>query len=212
MRTNWLFIPMIIYLSMLQNPAFAQVNTLDFFITQGLIHSPVLQDINNQVSSNMVDSLMVKAGRKPQVSYNGLAYYAPLINGIGYSEAITNISNLTSVVYVSQRIFNQKAIEAQYSKLGIQNRTLRISSKMTENDLKKAITLQYLSACSVSNDMAANKELLASSKDEELMLRQLVEKGLYKQVDYLSFMVELTKRKFLIYTSFVVCPIMLTNN
>jgi outer membrane protein TolC len=197
MRTNWLFIPMIIYLSMLQNPAFAQVNTLDFFITQGLIHSPVLQDINNQVSSNMVDSLMVKAGRKPQVSYNGLAYYAPLINGIGYSEAITNISNLTSVVYVSQRIFNQKAIEAQYSKLGIQNRTLRISSKMTENDLKKAITLQYLSACSVSNDMAANKELLASSKDEELMLRQLVEKGLYKQVDYLSFMVELTTQELL---------------
>jgi outer membrane protein TolC len=46
--------------------------------------------------------------------------------------------------------------------------------------------------------MAANKELLASSKDEELMLRQLVEKGLYKQVDYLSFMVELKAQELLV--------------
>ena len=127
----------------------------------------------------------------PQVSYNGLLYYAPVINGIGYSEVITNISNITSVAYVSQRIFNQKVIEAQYSKYAIQNQTLRISSKITENDLKKAITLQYLTACSVSNDIHFNRELLASSKDEELILKQLVEKGHYKQVDYYSFMVEL---------------------
>ena len=134
----------------------------------------------------------------PQVSYNGLLYYAPVINGIGYSEVITNISNITSVAYVSQRIFNQKAVDAQYSKLAIQNQSLRISSKITENDLKKAITLQYLTACSVSNDITFNKELLASSKNEELILKQLVEKGQYKLVDYYSFMVELKSQELLL--------------
>jgi hypothetical protein len=177
---------------------FAQENSLDFFINQGIAHSPVLKDIGNQVSSNMVDSLLVKAGKMPQVSYNGLLYYAPVINGIGYSEVITNISNITSVAYVSQRIFNQKVADAQYSKLAVQNQSLRISSKITENDLKKAITFQYLTACSVSNDITFNKELLASSKNEELILKQLVEKGQYKLVDYYSFMVELKSQELLL--------------
>lgn len=198
MKKNRFFPIILIYLSILQFPSFAQVKSLDFFIDQGLIHSPVLKDINNQVNSNLVDSLLVKAGQKPQVSYKGLLYYAPVINGIGYSEVITNISNISSVVYVSQRIFNQKTIEAQYSKSGIQNLALRISSKITENELRKVITLQYLSACSVSNDITFNRDLLSSSKDEELILRQLVEKGLYKQVDYLSFMVELKAQELLL--------------
>ena len=181
-----------------QLASLAQVNSLDFFINQGLVHSPVLKDIGNQVISNSVDSMLVRAGQMPQVSYNGLLYYAPVINGIGYSEVITNISNITSVAYVSQRIFNQKVVDAQYSKLAIENQVLRISSKITEKDLKKAITLQYLTACTVSNDIAFNGELLASSKNEELILKQLIEKGQYKLVDYYSFMVELKSQELLL--------------
>jgi outer membrane protein TolC len=178
--------------------SFSQDNTLAFFINQGLVHSPVLKDLSNQLNSNTIDSLLVKAVQKPQVSYSGLLYYAPVINGIGYSEVITNVSNITSVAYVSQRIFNQKVLEAQYSKLGLQNQTLRISSKISENDLKKAITMQYLTAYSVSNDISFNKELLSSSYDEEHILKQLVEKGQYKQVDYYSFMVELKAQELLL--------------
>jgi hypothetical protein len=198
MRMKRLFPIIFTYLSIFPFYSFAQVNMLDFYINQGLAHSPALKDLNNQLNTMAIDSLLVKAGQKPLVSFNTLLYYAPVINGIGYSEAITNISNLSSGVYVSQRILNQKTIEAQYSKLGLQNQTLRISSKITQNDLKKAITLQYLLTCSVSNDIAYNSELLASSKDEESILKQLVEKGLYKQVDYFSFMVELKAQELLI--------------
>jgi outer membrane protein TolC len=198
MKTKRLFPIILSFLSILQLSSIAQVSTLDFFINQGLIHSPLLKDINNQVSSTSTDSMLVKAGQKPHVSYQGLLYYAPVIYGIGYSDVITNISNITSVVYVSQRIFNQKNIEAQYSKFGIQNQSLRISSKITENDLRKAIALKYLTACSVMNDITFNQDLLTSSKDEELILKQLVEKGLYKQVDYFSFMIELKAQELLL--------------
>jgi hypothetical protein len=184
------FILALSFLMIHEHSSSGQGNNLEFFISQGIIHSPVLKDLANQAGSNSFDSLLIKAGQKPQVSFNGLLYYAPVINGIGYSDVITNISNITSVVYASQHIFNQKTIEAQYSKFGIQNQAIRISSKITENDLKKAITLLYLSACSVSNDISINTELLASAKDESLILKQLVEKGLYKQVDYNSFMLE----------------------
>jgi outer membrane protein TolC len=178
--------------------AVAQVSTLESYIEQGLRHSPVLKDLNNQVYSNSIDSLLIKAGQKPQVSLNGSLYYAPVIGGIGYSEALTDISHFSSVVYASQQIFNKKTIEARYSQIGIQNRALRVTSRITESELKKAITMQYLSACSVSNDLAFNRELLASSKDEELILKQLVEKGLYRQVDYLSFMVQLKGQEVLV--------------
>jgi outer membrane protein TolC len=198
MNKKLFFFLFLVSLVIFQLPSSAQVNSLDYFINQGLVHSPVLKDIGNQVNSNTVDSLLVKAGQKPQVSFNGLLYYAPVINGMGYSDVITNISNITSVAYASQRIFNQKVLEAQYSRIGIQNQALRISSRITEKDLKRAIATQYLTTCSVSSDITFNKELLASSKNEELILKQLVEKGQYKQVDYYTFMVELKAQELLV--------------
>jgi outer membrane protein TolC len=188
----------LICLTCLCQSSYAQVSNLDFFINHGLVHSPVLKDIHNQVSSNAIDSLLIKAGHKPQVSYNGLLYYAPVIHGIGYSEAITNLSNISSAVYVTQRIFNQKALETQYARIGLQNQALLISSKLTENDLKKAITLQYLSAWSVLSNILFSRELVTASKDEESVLKQLVEKGLYKQVDYLSFLIEFKSQELLL--------------
>ena len=197
MNTNRLLFLVIISLN-LGHPAVAQVSTLESYIEQGILHSPVLKDLNNQVFTNSVDSLLIKAGQKPQVSFNGSLFYAPVIGGIGYSEALTDISHISSVVYASQQIFNQKSIDARYSQIGIQNQALRVNSRITESDLKKTITLQYLTACSILNDLAFNRELLASLKSEELMLKQLVGKGLYQQVDYLSFMVQYKGQEILL--------------
>jgi outer membrane protein TolC len=197
MKTNRFSLVILICLSILQLPSIGQVKSLDFFIDQGLIHSPVLKDINNQLSSNTVDSLLIKAGQKPHISFNGLVYYAPIINGVGYSEVITNVSNISSQAYITQHIFNRKTIEALYSKSALQNQSLKVSYKISENDLRKAITLQYLAACLVSNDLTFNRDLLKSSREEEKILVQLVEKGLYRQVDYSSFLVELKGQELL---------------
>jgi outer membrane protein TolC len=198
MKANRFITAILFCLGILYLPTAAQVKSLDFFIDQGLIHSPLLKEINNQMNSNTVDSLLIKAGQKPQISFNGLVYYAPVINGVGYSEVITNISNISSQAYVTQRIFNRKTIEALYSKSGLQNQSLRISYKISANDLQKAITLQYLTACSVLNDMTFNRELLKSSEEEGKILVQLVEKGLYRQVDYSVFLVELKGQELLL--------------
>jgi hypothetical protein len=157
-----------------------------------------LKDIRNQVNSTVFDSLLIKAGKKPQVSFNGLLYYAPVINGIGYSDVITNISNISSQAIVTQRIFNQKTTQALYSKSALESQSLSVLYKISENDLRKTITLQYLSACSVSNDLVFNRELLKSSQDEEKFLAQLVDKGIYRQVDYSSFLVEIKGQELLL--------------
>jgi outer membrane protein TolC len=169
----------------------AQVRNLDYFLQQGLVNSPLLKDLNNQVRMNSVDSLLVNAARQPQVKFNGLMMYAPVIHDYGYSEAITNGGNLVSTVNVSQNIFNKKTIEAQYSKIGIQNQTVKNTLRLSEKELKKIITDQYLTTYTLSTEIDFKKTLLKSANNEESILKQMVEKGVYRETDYLSFLLEL---------------------
>jgi outer membrane protein TolC len=169
----------------------AQISSLDDFIRAGIAGSPLLKDMNNQIRMNSADSLIIKANTLPRINFSGLMMYAPVINDYGYSEAITNGGNLISTVSVSQNIFNKKTFEAQYSKLGLQNQSVNNSIIRSEKDLKKAITDQYLDAYESSVVIGFGQSLLNSSKNEEALLRQMVEKGIYHQTDYLAFLVEL---------------------
>jgi len=140
---------------------------------------------------NSVDSLLAHATRLPQVKYNGFMMYSPTINNWGYSEAITNGGNLISTLNVSQNLFNKKTIEAQYSKIGLVTQSVKNTIRISEKDLKKIITDQYLSAYSLSSEIDFKKILLKSAYNEESILKQMVENGVYHQTDYLSFLLEL---------------------
>lgn len=173
----------------------AQIRSLDYFLQQGISNSPLLKDLNNQIRLNSIDSLLIKARQKPQVNFDGLLYYAPIINGYGYSEAITNNANLSSLLGVSQNIFNSKTLDARYANIGIQNQAISNTTRMTENELKKAITAQYLTTFSLFNEINLTKTLLTSLHQEESILKQLAEKGIYKQTEFLSFLVELQSQE-----------------
>jgi outer membrane protein TolC len=173
----------------------AQVRTLDYFLQQGISNSPLLKDLNNQIRLNSIDSLLIKARQKPQVNFDGMLYYAPIINGYGYSEAVTNNANLSSLLGVSQNIFNSKTLEARYLNIGIQNQALSNSSRITENDLKKAITTQYLITYSLLNEINLARSLVVSMHDEEKLIKQLVGEGIYKQTEFLSFLVEMQSQE-----------------
>jgi len=59
---------------------------IDYYIKKGITNSPVLKDITNQICANQYDSLVARAGYLPQVSFNAMLMYAPVVNGWGYSE------------------------------------------------------------------------------------------------------------------------------
>jgi len=48
--------------------AAAQDKSLDFYLKAALNSSPLLKDYNNQVRSNFIDSMRIKASYKPQVN------------------------------------------------------------------------------------------------------------------------------------------------
>jgi outer membrane protein TolC len=169
----------------------AQERRLEYFIRQGLKNSVLISDLHNQVRSNSVDSLLVKALNKPQVGFRGYAYYAPVINHYGYSDILTNIANLTSVLNVSQTIFNKRTVEANLMRTGIQHESLSNEIRLAEKELKKVITESYLEVYSVYTGIAFDRELLTFAKEEAKILRSLTESGIYRQTDYLSFMNDL---------------------
>ena len=169
----------------------SQEKTLDYFLQQGIKNSPLIRDLNGQIHSNRIDSLLIKAMNKPRVEFRGYAYYAPVVNNFGYSEVLTNIANLTSVMSVSQSLFNKKTVEANLLKTGIQKESLVNTLRLAEISLKKAITFAYLDTWSTHTDISVNLELLSFSREQGKILKSLTENGIYKQTDYLSFMIDI---------------------
>jgi outer membrane protein TolC len=168
----------------------SQEHTLNYFLQEGIKNSPLIKDLNCQINANQTDSLLVKAMNLPRVDFRGYAYYAPIINHFGYSEVLTNLANLTSVISVFQPIFNKKTIEANLVKNSIQKQALTNSVVLTGNILKKTITAAYLEAYSTFSDISVNLELLSFAKEQGKILKSLTESGIYKQTDYLAFILD----------------------
>jgi outer membrane protein TolC len=168
----------------------AQEHSLDYFISQGLSNSPLLKDYQNQIKSNLQDSLLIKAGQKPKIDALGQILIPPYGKNFGYDEAITNGGNYSAVVGVSQRLFTKNILNNQYESIGLQSKSAATNSKISEQELKKLISSQYLTAYAQYTEMLFSKEILDLLKEEEQILKQLAEKGIYKQSDYLSFLIE----------------------
>ncbi|MCX6242075.1 MAG: TolC family protein [Bacteroidetes bacterium] len=180
-----------LYLLLLNLILYSQVHDLDYYINQGVANNPVLKDLSNQIRSNQYDSLITRASYLPQVSFNAMMMYAPVVDGWGYSDVITNGQELSGTLNVNQQIFNKKTREVNYQKVGLENRSLKNSRDLSINELKKAITAQYLSAYSALQESQFQQEILSTLKEEEMVLKMWVQKGTYRQTDYLSVKVEI---------------------
>ena len=91
--------------------SFAQDHSLQYYISAGVANNPLLKDLSNQIKSNQYDSLITRASYLPQVNFNAMMMYAPVVNGWGYSDVITNGQQLAGTLNVNQQIFNKKTRE-----------------------------------------------------------------------------------------------------
>ena len=178
--------------------AFAQNNQLDYFVTQAKANSPLLKEYQNQLQSNTYDSLLIKAVYKPQVTGSSFNSYAPVVKGWGYDNIITNGGNFISVVGVNKTIINKKNLATEFENLQLQNQSITNTSKITEQDLKRTISAQYITAFGDQQQLNFNKEISALLSKEEVILKKLAEKNVYRQTDYLAFLVTLQQQEFLI--------------
>jgi outer membrane protein TolC len=171
--------------------SFSQEKNLQYFIDEGLRNSPLLKDFYYQAQSNEINSLQLSASHKVQV--NGLSSnsYAPVIGGVGYDAAISNIGNFSEVVQVSRQLTGRKNLQNQLSAIKLLTDSLHIAGRLTEQDLKRTIIAQYITAYGSSQQYSFNKEVNILLSKEDAVLKKLTQAAVYRQTDYLTFLVTL---------------------
>lgn len=172
--------------------------SLDNYLQTALQNSPLLKDYQGQVEANRVDSQIIRAGYRPQVTGSSINTYAPAINGWGYDNAISNGGNFSTLVGVNKTLVGKKRLDAQFQTIQLQTLGLTNTSKITEQDLKKTVTTQYITAYGDLQQLNFNREVYVLLQKEESLLKDLTEKNVYRQTDYLAFLVTLKQLGLLI--------------
>lgn len=168
---------------------------LDDYLRTGLQRSPLLHDLSNQFHSIRIDSAMVRANYKPQVSANANNAHAPIVNGWGYDEAISNGTTLSDLVTINQRLISRRNLESQLDSVRLRAAAVRNDMIVSERELKNKITDQYISAYGSWHAYTYNQELLHLLQEQDRILRRLAQSGVYKQTDYLSLLVTLKQQE-----------------
>jgi outer membrane protein TolC len=169
--------------------SWAQRNNLDYFVSQAIANSPLLKDYNNQVLSFSLDSQIIRASLKPQVNGISNNSYAPVIKGWGYDEVITNGQQISALIQVSKSFLSSKTIASQIANLQVQSQAITNNIKMSEQDVIKTITDQYIVAYGEQLQLDFNNEINVLLKKEDSLLKILTQNNVYRQTDYLSFLV-----------------------
>lgn len=173
----------------------AQTYSLDHYIELAKNNSPLLKDLKNQVASNQLDSLRIRAGYKPQVNATSTGLYAPVVGGYGYSSAITNEHTVNALLGINQSLDSKKNIAAQVDAITLLSQSVGNTAKISEQDLKKAVTAQYITAYGSLQQLKFNQEVITLLNQEEDLLKKLTRSNVYHQSDYLTFLVTLKQQQ-----------------
>lgn len=165
------------------------VRNLDYFVEEALKRSPLMKDYVNQQQANRIDSMRVKAGYLPQVTASSAGMYAPIVKGYGYDEVITNGQALEALLNVNYNLVSKKNINNQLKMIGLQSDSIKTAARLSVLDLKRTIGDQYITAFASQQQAAFNKEVYQLLSAEEKVLKKLTQANVYKQVDYLTFLV-----------------------
>jgi outer membrane protein TolC len=173
----------------------AQVRTLSQFLDQALANSPLLKAYRNQAQVNQLDSLRIRAVYRPQVTGNSMNMYAPTIKGFGYDNVVTNGALVSALVGVNQQVVSQENLNTQFRTLQLQTETLGNTARITEQDLKRTVSAQYIQAYSDLQQVLFAREIIGQLRKEEGVLKQLTERNVYKQSEYLTFLVAIKQEE-----------------
>jgi outer membrane protein TolC len=187
------------FLLLFVTPAFllCQVKDLSYYINASLANSPQLFEYRNLILSNKIDSELIVAANRFQITGNSNSYYSPVINGYGYDATITNGQQLAAIVAVNKQIYNRRNLNLQFENLRLQRDSLHVFSAITAQDIKKSIISQYITVYGEQLQLDFNDEVISLLSNENSILKELTQKNVYKQADYLSFLVTLQQQQLI---------------
>lgn len=190
----------LIVFSLLSFVANAQ-NNLPYYISAAKQNSPLINDNKNQSKANLLEVERLKAlYTKPQIGLTANYLFSPIIstdnnktsfepysngatNYYGYDLGASNGGQYQALIGITQPLFNGKRYKTVSEQLNLTSQINLNNSKLTEHDIEKIVTDQYILCLQDNNQTAyatAMVKLLADQKD---ILKKLVESSIYKQSD-----------------------------
>lgn len=168
---------------------------LDFYLSQAQGNSPLLKDYKNQVLANQLDSLRLLASFKPQVTAGTNNSYYPALGSFGYDNAISNGGNYSAQLFVNKPLIPRRNLANQLEIISLQSSGIQANTKISQQDLKRTITAQYVTTYGDYLQIKFNQEVLELFKNEEIILKKLTQTNVYKQTEYLTFLVTLQQQE-----------------
>ena len=190
---KWLF--SVILCAITFSVTLAQTYNLDHYIEAAQNNSPLLKDLKNQVASAKLDSMRLRAGLKPQVTATSAGLFAPVVNGYGYAGAITNVQTFNALVGVSKQIIGRNYVSSQIAAISLQQDSLINASQLSVQDLRKAVIGQYITAYGSLQQLKFSQEVIDLLNKEDTVFKKLTQSNVYKQADYLAFLVTLKQQQ-----------------
>ena len=173
----------------------AQTKTLQQFIDQAKLRSPLLRGYETQLLQLRLDSAILQATLRPQVAFVSNDLYAPVIKGYGYDEAITNLAQLSGLVQVSRNFLSSGNIAAQFRTLSLQSQALQDTIQISTRDVVRSVTDQYITAYGDLLTLNYSKDLFTLLKNEEAALKKLAQNNVIKQTEFLAFDITLQQQE-----------------
>ena len=187
MIKNWLLL--VLTVTLCNTLGRAQEVSLEDYLRIAKDRSPLLREYRNAVLINRLDSQLLRVVFRPQVALISNNMYAPTFGNFGYDEAITNGGQFSTVVQASKKFIGLSNLNAQLGTLRLSGDSIRNTTLIAEQDLTRAITQQYLAAYGDQQQLRANEEISKLLSNENVVLKKLTESNVYRQTDYLTFLV-----------------------
>src|SRR6478735_155660 len=172
----------------------AQPKNLDYFLEQGIQNSPLLKETKSGILLNKIDSLQMLATYKPQITGVANNYYAPVKNGYGYDAIITNVRNFNEQISATKTFVGKKNLRIQFNGIQLLNDSLSIAGTIAEQELRRTIIAAYIAAYGSWRQYNFNNEIYSLLSAEDFILKKLTQSGVYRQTDYLTFLVTLKQQ------------------
>lgn len=174
---------------------FAQEKTIDDYIKTATNNSPLIKDLNNQVLNNRLDSSIIRSNYKPQIGVNTSGSYAPVIRGFGYDEVLSNGKTFSALLTVNQILMGNGRLKNELRNLEIHSDSINNAVILSQQDIRKNIISQYIAAYTGQKQLELDQGIHQLLKQEELILKKLTQNNVYKQVDYLIFLVTMQQQE-----------------
>lgn|GEM_PF-177456 len=187
----------------------AQERNIDFYLERAKVSSPLIYQAQNDKKIVSLDLQQVnRILYKPEINVVSGFTFSPIVSRdvnragfhlvsdgasdyFGHDLALTDGGHYQALVSLSQQLLNG-------SKYKVYVDQAENSAKINENiivltihELEQVVSYQYLQCIRSSSEARNSKSLLSDLEEHYVLLRKLVEQGIYKQTDLMLLGMEM---------------------